>query len=232
MSLDPDHVSAREAIDRILADFRREIYTSFPARVVRYYPDLGTVDVEPAVKCEVPGFDHEELLFEDLGELVSLPIAWPRAGGFVITFPIQPGDWVAVHCSVQSTLVWRGTGQVHEHPGVSDPHGLNGCFVVPGCHPDVQRVQNVSTTDLVIGKEDGSAVIRMQPSGAVRIESSDVVAGNGPAPQEVALAQLVEQAISNAIATHTHSVPGIGNSATGVPSGPVQSTAAKQLKTT
>jgi hypothetical protein len=226
--------SAREADDRVHADRQRELYTSFPAKVVRYDSANGTVDVEPAVMCELPGYDHEPLEFEDLGELVNIPIQWPRAGGFVITFPVRVGDWVKVHCSIQSTLVWRGTGEVHSHPGISDPHGLNGCWAEPGCYPDILRVQNVSTTDLVIGKEDGTAVIRMTPAGSVRINSPDVAVGNGPAPQAVALAQLVEAAVQAAIIGHTHSIPGAppATSGPGVLTGTVQNTGASQLKAT
>lgn len=190
----PEDTSAPEAVARVLEDFRRQIYTNFPAKVVRYNASDGTVDVDPAVKCEVPGMEHEPLLFEDLGELVNIPIQWQRAGGFVITFPIQVGDWVKVHCSIQSLLVWRGTGEVHSHPGISDPHGLNGCWAEPGCYPDVLRVRNVSTTDLVIGKEDGTAVIRMTPAGSVSVQTRPAQKlelnttaceiGTGPAPKE------------------------------------------------
>jgi hypothetical protein len=180
----PDVSTPREALDRVLDDFRRDLYTSFPAKVVRYDAALSTVDVDPAVMVELPGEEHEGVAFEDLGEQVNIPIQWPRAGGFVITFPLKVGDWVKVHCSIQSLLVWRGSGQVHEHPGVSDPHGLNGCWAEPGCYPDVLRVQNVSTADLVIGKEDGTAVIRMTPTGSVQVTTSSHQVGPGLLPAE------------------------------------------------
>jgi hypothetical protein len=183
-----DH-AAPEALERVLADFRRNIYTSFPARITRYYPDRGTVDVEPAVMRELPGEDHEELAFEDLGELTNLPVQWPRAAGFVITFPLRIGDWVKVHCAMQSLLVWREQGQVHSHPGIDDPLGLNGCWVEPGCYPDRERVRNVSTTDLVIGREDGSTTIKIKPDGTITL-------GSDQGDQPIALASKVDAEIN------------------------------------
>lgn len=192
-------------------DAKRRLNTFRPGRVVRYYPDLQTIDVRPCVMRHVPGDHHEPDEFEDDGEYVNVPIQWPRAGGFVITFPIKAGDYVGLLFSDTNLLRWRGRGGVAERPGISDDEfGVNGIQAIPGCFPDAgdERLKSVSTEDFEIRRVDGGAVISVQPNGSVRITSGDVVVGNGPSPSAVALADLVKAEVQKAVLGHTHAVSG------------------------
>jgi hypothetical protein len=205
--------SAREVLDRILADQRGELHTSFPAQVIAYDVDAQTVDVRPALLREI-GSDEpaEPWGFEQLPDLLSVQVMWPRAGGFVVTFPIQPGDWVLVICAEQSTLLWRASGGTGVHPGLVDPHGLNGCVCLPGWVPDTDKLANVSTTDLVLGKTDGSATIKIKADGTVTL-------GSDAGAQALALAHLVDarlQRLQAAFDVHVHAT-----AATGTPSPPI-----------
>lgn len=162
--------SAREAIDRILVDFRNTVHTSFPARVLSYDAAAQTIEARPALLREVnPDPDEPELLedFEELPDLTNVQVMWPRAGGFVLTFPLKPGDWVLVVCAEQSTMLWRQKGSTGARPGISDPHGLNGLVALPGWFPDAEKLANVSTTDLVLGRLDDDATVRIKPDGTV-----------------------------------------------------------------
>ena len=154
--------SSREVLDRILADQRGEIHTSFPGKVIAYDVEAQTVDVRPALLREI-GSDETSVPwgFEQLPDILSVQVMWPRAGGFAITFPIEVGDWVLVLCAEQSTLLWRSKGTAPTHPGLVDPHGLNGCVALPGWYPDVEKLRGVSTTDLVIGNPTTDATVRI-----------------------------------------------------------------------
>ena len=189
--------SDREVIDRIIADSRASLHTSFPARVLAYDVNAQTVDVRPALLREVPSDDPElPWGFERLPDLLNVQMMWPRAGGFVITFPLAVGDWVLVLCAEQSTNLWRTRAQAPSHPGLVDPHGLNGCVCLPGWFPDREKLSGVSTTDLVVGKDDGSSAIAIKPDGTIQI--GDVMA------TPVALAELVDKAIAAALVGHSH----------------------------
>ena len=220
--------TTREALERVLKGGRRSLHTSFPAKVLAYDVAAQTVDLEPQLMRELED-DEGALEYETLPTLYDVPVQWPRAGGFVVTFPVKPGDFVEVQCAEQSTLRWREKGAVSE-PGISQPHGLNGCIAKPGWYPDTKRLTVVNTTDLVIGKEDGSSTIRVKPDGAV-------VLGGEPGAQLVALSPLVEQAIRVAIAQHSHavSVTGSATAQTGsttsvVAGGDVPATASAKVK--
>lgn len=233
--------SPYEAVDAVLRDRLNTLHTAYPGRLVRYYPEKQTVDVQLCVMREVPGEDHEPDLFEEVPELVNIPVVWPRAGGFVITFPLNVGDYVAVFCGTTNTLLWREKGGTNMRPGVvGDEFGLNGCFVMPGYYPDNREhtLKDVDTQNMVLRRVDGGAAIAIKPDGSVHITSNHVVVGAGSAPGAVALAELVETAVKSAVTTavtgHTHSVPALGTSGNGVLVSPVEvaSTAAQHLKAT
>lgn len=182
----------REALDRVLQAGRRSLHTSFPAKVLAYDARAQTVDVEPQIMREIQD-DEGSLEHERLPTLYDVPVQWPRGGGHALTFPIQVGDYVEVQCAEQSLLVWRDSGEVSE-PGVSQAHGLNGCIAKPGWYPDTMKVEGVSTTDVVIGKVDGSASVRIKPDGTV-------VLGGESGADFVALAKSVDDELSKIAST-------------------------------
>lgn len=203
----------REALDRVVSDTRGAVHTSFPARVLAYDAGAQTVDLRPALQREVPSDDPAvQWGFDTMPDLLAVQVMWPRAGGFAITFPIQVGDWVLVLCAEQSTLLWRSKGTAGTHPGMSDPHGLNGCVALPGWFPDAQKLSNVSTTDLVIGSTEDDTTIRIKPGGTVHL-------GSDSGDDFVALASKVEAEIAKlqlAFDLHVHL-----SAAPGTPTGPV-----------
>lgn len=242
--------SLSEAVEVVLGHLKSTMHFCYPAQVVRYDAARQTVDLRACVLREVPGQEWQDNLFEEVPELVNVPVQWARSNGFAITLPLAVNDFVTVFASSNSTLLWRERGGVNQHPGiVEDEFGLSGVFCVPGNYPDVERLRNVSTRDLEIRSEDGATKIAIAPNGSVTItassctvkssqvhvDSSSVVTGNGPAPQAVALAPLVEQMVAAALVGHTHSVPIVPTpviSGPGVATAPLSSTAASNLKAT
>ena len=205
--------TSRDALDRVLKAVRRSLHTAFPARVLAYDVEAQTVDVEPQLMRELED-DEGALHYEQLPVLYDVPVQWQRAGGFVLTFPIAVGDYVEIQCAEQSTLAWRDTGEVSE-PGLSQPHGLNGCIAKPGWYPDTLRLSGVSTSDVVLGTEDGDTTIRIQSDGTV-------VLGGLSGARAVALADRVEAEL-NAIKTTLGSLTG-GSNAPAVFMTPYQNT--------
>lgn len=174
--------SPREALDAVLRDTLNAMQTAHPGRIVRYYPDRQTVDVAVCVMREVPGEDWEPDEFEEIPEVVNVPVVFPRAGGFVITFPLKAGDYVALFCGTTNTLVWRDKGGINQKPGLSgDEFGLNGCFVMPGYFPDNREhtLKNVDTENFTIRRVDGGPGLVIKPSGEIEIKSSSISAGPG-----------------------------------------------------
>lgn len=217
--------SPREVIDRIMLDWRSATHSAFPAQISAYDAALGTVDVVPGIQREVPTDNPTEpWALEKLPLLYNVPVMWPRGGGFAMTFPLRAGDWVLVVCAEQSTLLWRQTGLTHEAPGLIDPFGLNGLVALPGWFPDSAKLQGVSSSELVIGTEDGTTALRMNANGTVRVGDADtsvhlktdgtVHVGADGVP--LALAPLVD-ALLDGLATQIAAViPGTGQAAVAI----------------
>lgn len=196
----------REAIDAVLHEFRSELHTSFPARVLAYDVEAQTVDLRPALQREVPTEDPANPWgFDRLPDLYGVPLMWPRAGGFAITFPIKPGDWVEVSCAEQCTHVWRDKGDAPSQVGLNDPHGLNGTVAKPGYFPDKLRLSEVDPDNLVLRNEANT--MRITVSG-----TQIVLGGEDPSDARfVALANVVDAWMSEIRSTfnsHLHVAAG------------------------
>src|SRR6185312_7133451 len=80
-----------------LAAFAQQMRVSMPAVVVSFDATKQTVSVQPAIKeivayLEAGGLWNNNTEAIPLPVLQDVPVVVPRAGGFTITLPIQPGD--------------------------------------------------------------------------------------------------------------------------------------------
>lgn len=186
-----------ETLDVILAALqgeREDIHTAMPGKVVKYYPDKQTADVQPMLKRPVFDTDDNRLQGESLPVLPNVPVIFPRGGGFIIHVPLAPGDFVWVMFSEGGTGEFRQTGQESEPFDVSR-HTITYPYCVPGAVPDTKASTDsdvTAGTKMVVGKEGDDARILFSP-GTIEV-------GAG-ATDYAALASKVDSAIST-IVTH------------------------------
>lgn len=173
------NLSDREALDLVLAEFKGEIHTCFPARVLTYNAEAQTVDVRPAVVRTVTSENPDDAIFyEELPDIYAVPVQWPRGAGFALTFPIAVGDWVMVHCAENALHVWRQRGIAPSKPGINDEHGLNGCLAFPGCYPDKERLGSVNVLGAELRGPNGG-VVRLNSAGTVDLCGDQPLAMSG-----------------------------------------------------
>lgn len=121
-----------ESLRRVLSAARSEIHTAIPGIVRSYDAATQTADVEPGVLLPLPALSEEsEDGRERLPILPSVPVAWPRAGGFFLHFPLSAGDTVLLVFCESDTGSFRGSGDVSD-PGTPERHGLSGAVAIPG----------------------------------------------------------------------------------------------------
>lgn len=141
---------------------RRSIHVSLPGRVEKYYADENRADIKPLLKDRVTTREGGELL-EVLPVIPSVPIVFPRAGGFFITLPVAKGDLVELvfsDRSVDNFLSGRGTDT---DPDDFRMHDLTDAFAILGGYPFGLGVTDSGTdNNLVLGKE-GGAQIHVKP---------------------------------------------------------------------
>lgn len=120
----------RDAIRTQVAD----VHTSFPATVVSYDRTTQKATVQPVVRHRYTDEDGE-IHDEKPPVIPSVPVLFPSATGYAITFDLTPGDPVFVHVAERSTDEWRATGLVDVTALDLRRFDLSDAFCVPGGRP-------------------------------------------------------------------------------------------------
>lgn len=136
----------------------RNIHTAMPGRVESYDAGSQTASIVPMVIPTVPGADEDDgEAAAPLPKLLSVPVIFPRAGDFAITFPVRKGDTVLLIFAERDIGRWRATGE-RERPIVSTPHGISGAIAIPGLYPSGDALSGVDEDALFLGQPGGFGV--------------------------------------------------------------------------
>ncbi len=161
------------------------LHTAAPARVVSYNKARNTVDVEPQFHNTYEVLETGELVHEKASTIQDVPIAWPRAGGHSVTFPLAKGDPVLLVYCERDLGQWRAVGEAGP-TGDLRPHRLSGAVAYPGG-----------------AFAEGEAL----PAGSVADDAitlvSKVLLGSATAAQKMVLGDIFKTAYD----THTHTTP-------------------------
>lgn len=116
----------KTAIEHRLLD----VHTALIAKVESYDADKQLVDVALVLKRRLQNIDGE-WINETLPVLCDVPVLFPRAGGFFLSFPIQPGDFVQLIFNESSIEAWL----TDSAPSVlsTQRFTLEGAIASPGC---------------------------------------------------------------------------------------------------
>lgn len=202
-----------ELIEAAIEARLTEVHTSIPGIVKKFYANKGTCDVQPAVN-RVEERLNGERISKPFPKIFNVPIIYPSGGGYILRWPLNPGDVVELRFSEKDTALFRSTGQQ------SDPQNLRKHDIsYPTAWPCEMRLAQAQA----IPTEIADAMQIDGPNG--------LVVGKPLIALPVAIAELVEAAIAAAIAGHTHTGGTIsGATGVGVPAAPVLPTAAANLK--
>lgn len=168
----------------------REVRTCMPGMVESYDADKQTVDVVPQLKNAYPDGEGD-VSYVEHPKLSNVPVCFPRAGGFFMSFPIQKGDFVLLVFSERSIQAWREKGQTVE-PGDRRLFPLDGAVAIPGVFPAAQTLADADGTNMMLGR-DGT------PGAQIKLTPTQVHLGGGA--QFVALANLVATELGKVKAT-------------------------------
>lgn len=188
-----------------------EQYTGCPGRVQSYDAATQTADVVPLVRHPVPQPDGSYTM-EDLPVVPSVPVVMLRSGRMFVAPPLAAGDTVQLLVNTSAIGHWRaGTGDVTD-PGDLRRQHLAHAVAIPGLYVRSKALAHASTTDLVMGDDQGTRVA-IKPDGtvtvttgagvALQVDPNGTVHLGGSAGEFVAMAALVTaqlDALKSAIA--------------------------------
>lgn len=158
-----------EAQRAALGGLQARIRTALPGIVAAVDLVRQAVSVQPATQGEQESQDGTSANV-NLPLLVDVPIVWPRAGGFALTFPVKVGDEVLVMIADRCIDAWWQSGGIG---AALEPrmHDLSDAFAIlaPSSQPKAQQLVNVSETAMQMRNEAGTAYIEITPAGAINI---------------------------------------------------------------
>jgi Phage protein Gp138 N-terminal domain len=221
------YVSAGQAIRAGINVALDELHTAMPAKVTAYDPITHTVVVQPALKQSIV-VGSSKRTFVALPEIPFVPVVFPRSGGMVMRFPIEPGDWVWLMFSEGSMAEWKRRGSVSE-PQDARRHSIGWPVAIPGAYPNVEPLSPLDAAAVTNGQavfgQDGGKQMRVGPTG-IELAPAGVTPVSPVAlsdPTDDALETLTD-ALNATIASlnaligkynaHTHAVSGAAASAT------------------
>lgn len=156
-----------ESLRLALESQQAQIWTALPGIVSGVDLAKQTVSVQPSVQGSVSDAQGN-VTSVNLPLLVDVPIVWPRAGGFALTFPIKAGDEVLVVFSSRCIDAWWQSGGV----GVAAEarmHDLSDGFAVLAPTSQSKKLSNVSSSNVQLRDEAGTTYVEIAPGGKIKL---------------------------------------------------------------
>ncbi len=152
----------RAAVEQGLLD----LHTAMPGKIEQYNAEQQKANVKPLLQRTVINNDGTEFT-EALPIIPDVPVIFPRAGGFFLSFPVAPGDFVLlVFCERSIDSYTAGTG------GDTDPidlrhHDLSDAVAFVGFAPFSQAIGQAHSENMVLGKDNNGAQIHIKNDGSI-----------------------------------------------------------------
>lgn len=186
-----DTPSFEEWVTQAIENHMVEVHTSLPAIVVSYDKAKQTVSVQPAIKHGVVDNETDVRTANQLPVINNVPVEFPGAGEYSITFPINKGD-TGMLCFAESSIdKWKTRG------GVVDPLD--------------DRRFNLSDATFRPGLRASNAVIPSDgvADGAMVLRAPEVKIGAGSGHQATFKADAFMSAINALLTSIASAVSGI-----------------------
>lgn len=178
------HADAVEQFRTAFEGMQAQLWTALPGRIDAVDLNLGGADypmtakVTPLLQALFTAADGTQTWLT-LPQLVDCPIIFPNGGGFSLTFPVKAGDECLIIFASRCIDNWLVKGGVQRQAELR-MHDLSDGFVLVGARSKPRALPSVSTTDVQLRSDDGTAFLSIDASKnihAVTPGDVDVQAG-------------------------------------------------------
>jgi hypothetical protein len=142
-----EHFQQREMMERAIS----RINTCMPGEIVSFDSGMQTAIVQPGIQQKI--IDNGEIIYRNLPQIINVPVVFPTAGGFALTFPVKPGDPCLLVFGQRAIDNWLDHGGVQppeqDIPGARH-HDLTDAFAIIGVlpNPDALGAWNTAGAEL------------------------------------------------------------------------------------
>ena len=143
----------QDLLSRFRESLTADLHTSLPGKIVRYDATTQKADVQPLIKERYTD-ESGVMQSRELPVIPAVPVQFPGAGGYRITFPVAPDDVGLVVFSEANLDKWLVSG------GTVDPtndrrHDLTDAVFLPGLRDFGHALASAPTDRATFGKDDG-----------------------------------------------------------------------------
>lgn len=168
-----------QALLDVLAGNQSGIWTALPCQVAAVQMgEQMTISAQPLIqglRTLISGAQQ----WVRMPLLLDCPVVFPMGGPFSLTFPIAVGDECLVVFSSRCIDAWWQQGGVQPQADLR-MHDLSDGFAIMGVRNKQRRIPSISTTDVELRNEDGSAKIAIAPDHRIKVNSDVEVVVTAP----------------------------------------------------
>jgi len=197
----------------MIESYSRGIYTAIPATVVSFDSSTQRASVEIDILEQIGD------KMEKIAVLEDVPIAFPRSGGFVITFPIIKGDKVQLIFQSRSIDKWLIDGASDQKD--IRTHNINDSIASNLiAYPINAKIKKFDNKAIVIRNLSNSIYIKVRDEnieikGDIKIQGDVKIEGKLKATDTITGSDCIAGGVS--LKGHVHSGVKAGDSSTGGP---------------
>jgi hypothetical protein len=219
MSLRP---TLQDVIEAAKDAARRGVYTWAPAKVVRWDADKQRANCQILVK-QTYRDEEDERQTKSWPVVTGVPVEFPGAGGYRVTFPISDGNTVIDGSRAPATTgvlmfshvsldKWLSGDGREVDPELEHDHALTDAKFFPGLHPFGAPWGDVPTDHMTVGHDEGVQV-HLHEDVVTVARRADETSATAVALANLVLSELTD--IATALLVHTHSGVAAGLANTG-----------------
>ena len=165
-----------EALKVMTENYIQNARVAIPAIIVQFDPQKQTASVQPAIKDTLQGQSVA------LPELSDVPVQFPRAGGYSLTFPVKAGDECLLVFSDMCIDGWWQSGGV-QNQAEKRRHDLSDACAILGITSIPKALKNVCMEGVQLRNDSGTDYIQISEQGIllksknIRIEGTTDIVG-------------------------------------------------------
>lgn len=161
----------QEGLRLAIENYLAHSWGALPCIVSNVNLESQTVEVQPTIRPKVIADDGSvsDVTIPVLGDV---PIVWPRAGGFALTFPVAIGDECLVVFGSRCIDSWWQLGGVQNQID-QRMHDLSDGFAILAPTSQPNKISNISTDCVQLRNNDGDVYIEICQNGNIKVKSTN-----------------------------------------------------------
>ncbi len=144
-----------------------KLHTSLPGTVLSYDHATQRATVQVGVRSKIRASRGGEITNVDVPPIPGVPVCFPSAAGYAITWPLSPGDPVLLVFSERSIDEWKATGNASNDAQDVRRFDLSDAIAIPGSVSPAQPIP-------AAGRDAAALVIQ---AATVKLGSSTATEG-------------------------------------------------------